>query len=283
MIENINLEYLRIFYHVAKCGNLTRASEILHISQPAITQTIKKLEDTIGITLFIRTKRGVILTKDGENIYEMVGNLEVSVKNINNYLQLADELNSGELVVASGGNIARKVIVSAFKKFHKEHPNIKLIQYENTQDEMLNELKNGRIDICISQHCECEDNIKFTHLFDEKHIFVCSKEYYDGVLESAYTYIIQAKGSYSRKIFDSVFEDGAKICVENVGYNLAKAFCLDGVGVALLPSYLVEDEIKCRKLIEVHKNFMLPTVQYGYFVNKNYKTKVLLEFIKYIV
>ena len=56
---NINLEYYKIFYEVAKEQNITKASENLHISQPAISKTIKLLEEKLGGTLFVRTKKGV--------------------------------------------------------------------------------------------------------------------------------------------------------------------------------------------------------------------------------
>ena len=63
---NINLEYYKIFYEVAKEQNITKASENLHISQPAISKTIKLLEEKLGGTLFVRTKKGVILTEEGK-------------------------------------------------------------------------------------------------------------------------------------------------------------------------------------------------------------------------
>ena len=65
----INLELYRIFYVVARVKNITKASEILNISQPAVTKHIKNLEEQLGNPLFIRTKRGVILNEYGENIF----------------------------------------------------------------------------------------------------------------------------------------------------------------------------------------------------------------------
>ena len=65
-----NLDRFRIFYQVAKIGNITKASEILFISQPAVSMTIKNLEEELETTLFIRSKKGVTLTKAGEKIYK---------------------------------------------------------------------------------------------------------------------------------------------------------------------------------------------------------------------
>ncbi len=73
-MENVNFELYKVFYYVAKHKNLTRAAEELFISQPAITQSIKKLEEQIGYTLFYRTKHGMNLTKEGEILLDYLKN-----------------------------------------------------------------------------------------------------------------------------------------------------------------------------------------------------------------
>ena len=69
---NVNFELYRVFYVVATCGNITKASQELRISQPAVTKQIKTLENQLGGELFIRTKRGVILTDNGKEIYNYI-------------------------------------------------------------------------------------------------------------------------------------------------------------------------------------------------------------------
>lgn len=66
-----NFEYYRIFYYVAKYGNLTRAASALNTSQPAVTRTIHKLEDDLGCRLFIRSKMGMELTAEGQQFLSM--------------------------------------------------------------------------------------------------------------------------------------------------------------------------------------------------------------------
>ena len=68
-----NFEYYRIFYYVAKYGNLTRAASALNTSQPAVTRTIHKLEDDLGCRLFIRSKMGMELTAEGKALHHCVG------------------------------------------------------------------------------------------------------------------------------------------------------------------------------------------------------------------
>ena len=66
---NIDFELYRVFYAVANTGNITKASNVLNISQPAISKSIKNLEEQLGGKLFVRTKKGVILTEEGKEFY----------------------------------------------------------------------------------------------------------------------------------------------------------------------------------------------------------------------
>ena len=91
---NVNLELYKIFYVVAETKNITKASEILNISQPAVTKHIKNLEDQLGNPLFIRTKKGVILTDEGREFYnyiskamEYIYNAENKFKDIENLIE----------------------------------------------------------------------------------------------------------------------------------------------------------------------------------------------------
>ena len=67
-----NLEYYKVFYHAARAGSLTVAAGELHISQPAVSQSVKQLETALGVKLFARATRGVRLTMEGERLYGYV-------------------------------------------------------------------------------------------------------------------------------------------------------------------------------------------------------------------
>lgn len=69
---NIDLEFYKVFCTIAETGSFSKAAEKLYISQPAITQTIKKLEEQLGGKLFYRNNNGVVLTEEGKNIYEYI-------------------------------------------------------------------------------------------------------------------------------------------------------------------------------------------------------------------
>ena len=82
----------KIFYEVAKEGNITRASEKLFISQPAVSQSIKKLEEELEVSLFIRNKSGVTLTSIGQEIFTKVDGAILSLKDIDKIIEEKNEL-----------------------------------------------------------------------------------------------------------------------------------------------------------------------------------------------
>ena len=69
---NINFELYKTFYSVAKNKNITKAAHELMISQPAVSKSIKTLEEQVGCSLFIRNKYGVSLTEEGETFYKNI-------------------------------------------------------------------------------------------------------------------------------------------------------------------------------------------------------------------
>lgn len=68
-MESFNLEYYRAFYTVAQTGNVTKAAELLCLSQPAVTRSIHRLEESLGCKLFTRVSRGVRLTVEGTGAF----------------------------------------------------------------------------------------------------------------------------------------------------------------------------------------------------------------------
>ena len=69
---DINLELYKIFYYVVKAGSISGASQELYISQPAVSQAIKKLESRLGGQLFTRAPKGIVLTPEGEVLYKYI-------------------------------------------------------------------------------------------------------------------------------------------------------------------------------------------------------------------
>ena len=121
---NVDLELYKIFYIVAKNKHMTKASEELHISQPAISQSIKKLEEQLGGTLFIRSNKGMELTEEGMMIYDYVkGALEL-IKNAENDFTAFKDLSKGEVKIGCSTTLTKLLLIEPIKEFNKDYPNI---------------------------------------------------------------------------------------------------------------------------------------------------------------
>ena len=165
---NIDLELYKVFYIVAKNKHMTKASEELHISQPAISQSIKKLEDQLGGTLFLRSNKGMELTEEGKMFYEYVkGALEL-INNAENEFTSFKDLTKGEIKIGCSTTLTKLILMDALKEFHKEYPNININITNNLTSNLINDLKLGKLDFVIFN----ESNIKETNLLSKNLNFI---------------------------------------------------------------------------------------------------------------
>ena len=279
MDNNINFEYYKIFYEVAKHGSITKASQKLYVSQPAITQTIKKLESKLGVTLFVRTKQGITLTSIGKQIFNHVNSAILEFGLINDLVKNNQLLLSGALNIGCSTNLAKKVLTKPISDFCKNYPNIIISQTDSMQETMLNQLELGEIDICFTQKNNEITNLNFVKLFDDVFVFV-----YNPQKLNSNNCLVQAKGSYNRKIFDTYIKNNNLFdkTIQIAGYNLAIELALQGVGYSFVPKYLVEDYISKKQLTIFDIKSKLTTIEYGYYFNKNNFTKTTQKFIEFL-
>ena len=105
----------RIFYVVANHGNITRASEELNISQPAISKAIKNLEEQLGGQLFVRTKRGVVLTEEGQEFYIYIKQAIEYINNAENKFTELMNLETGRIKIGISTTLNERIFTSLFR------------------------------------------------------------------------------------------------------------------------------------------------------------------------
>ena len=287
MLDNINLEYLKVFFLVAKEGNITRVSEKMYISQSAVTQTIQKLENKLGYNLFVRNSKSVKLTDVGAGLYKSLVPVFYNLELVDLYLKNIDSLNEGEIKIGCGTNLGKKVLIDPICNFSADYPNVKITQFDGTKNDMNEKLACGKIDIFISQNDEeMQKKYNFLPILTEKYIFACSQSYYKNHYQNGdFTYILQSKNTKSREVFESYMKNlglDYNCNIEVVGYNLMIEMCKKDKGIIMVPSYLIEDEINNKMLVEIKvKN--LPIVEYYAYTNPHVSNKLVNCFLKYIV
>lgn len=145
----VNLEYYKVFYHVAKLQSITLASQELFISQPAVSQAIKHLEEYLGGCLFYRTPKGVRLTTEGEVLFSYVSQgYEYFSQAESKYRELLD-LEAGEIRIGASDMTLQYYLLPYLEEFSRQYPKIKINVTNGPTPVTLEYLLRGKIDFGI--------------------------------------------------------------------------------------------------------------------------------------
>ena len=112
-----HLSQYRIFYEVARCGNISRAAKELYISQPAISKAISKLEENLNTKLFIRNSRGVQLTKEGTILFQHINSAFESIHRGERELKRIHDFHIGHLKIGVSNTLCKYVLLPYLKAF----------------------------------------------------------------------------------------------------------------------------------------------------------------------
>ncbi|MDE5629962.1 MAG: LysR family transcriptional regulator, partial [Bacilli bacterium] len=175
---NIDFELYRVFNEVANTGNITAASERLHISQPAVSKSIKSLEEQLGGSLFIRTKRGVMLTEEGKELHSYIKTAVEYIRNAEHKFSDMINLEVGTIKIGISRTLVKFYLLPYLEEFHKQYPNIKIEILTNMASELVPKLRDGLIDMIIANMpMKPQNDIIIEKLIDIQDIFVVSQNY----------------------------------------------------------------------------------------------------------
>lgn len=287
---NIDLELYRIFYTVAKNNHMTKASEELHISQPAISQSIKKLENQLGGTLFLRSNKGMELTEEGKMFYEYVkGALEL-INNAENEFTSFKNLTKGEIKIGCSTTLTKLILIDNLKQFHNDYPNININITNDLTSNLINDLKLGKLDFVIFN----ESNIKETNLHLEKikelkQGFIFNPQFYNDEITNfedlnKFPLILQKEGANSRKLLDYIaLQNSVRLIpkMEVVSQELVTEFTNIGLGIGFSIIDLAKKNNKNLKELKINKK--IPNINIYLATNKSVSlTFASKMFIKYL-
>ena len=122
----ISYEYYRIFYHVARCGNLTRAAQALQSNQPNLTRAVKNLEAELGCALFLRTNRGMVLTPEGDELFRHVRVACAELEAGEMAVTQSRDLTRGSVFLAASEGALRCLLLPVLKQFQTRYPGVHL-------------------------------------------------------------------------------------------------------------------------------------------------------------
>lgn len=264
-----NLEYYKVFYHVAKLGSVTMAAGELAISQPAVSQAIRQLEQHLGAKLFVRYSKGVRLTREGELLFSYVSRGYEQMEQGEHKLQQMLNLELGEVHIGASDMTLQFFLLPFLEKFHEKYPGIKVQVSNAPTPETLEFLKSGKIDFgVVSTPFPGQDGLNVRQVKEIQDTFVAGRrfiQYKNRMLDFSELEklpLICLEGNTSTRSYMDHFlaQNGVHIHPE---FELATSdmivqFALRNLGVGSVMREFAAGQLEDGRLFELRFNKILP-------------------------
>jgi len=282
----INLELYRIFKIVADKENLTKASEALHISQPAVTKHIKNLENQLNTQLFKRSKYGMILNENGKRLYLQIKDSIEVLEKAEGLFNTHKDINLGVHV-----NMPNKIYDNAIMKFYESYQNSIINIHQLTAENMFSMLEKQKIDIVFSKRYSDElynpEEIKFIKIGELHDVFVVNanskylnKKLSKNDLRNIKIYTLKKFSSaYQNLIKELEYDEKTIGNVDNVNYTAMLELLKVRDIVTVITKEYVEEKLANNELCVLDVGFLLPNAEFGLYYNVNNNFKELKDLV----
>ncbi|MCI5873803.1 MAG: LysR family transcriptional regulator [Roseburia sp.] len=291
---NQSLSSYRIFYTVANTGNISKAAKELYISQPAISKSIQKLEESVGCRLFSRSSRGVVLTDEGKLLYDHVRTAFETLTLGEEKLKRSIELGVGHLKIGVSSTLCKYLLLPYLKEFIRQNPHISISISCQSTNETLKLLEDNKIDIGLIGRPATLKNTQFDFLEEIEDIFVATKDYIrnlqargiakDDVLSNA-TLMLLDKNNMTRQYIDDYLQENqiqVRDSIDISNMDLLIDFARIGVGVACVIKNFVKEDLASGALVEIPLGIPIHKREVGFAYRTNVSpSKSLSEFIHF--
>lgn len=237
------LDSLRHLVLIAEHGTFRAAAAEAHLSQPALTASIRRLEDWAGARLLDRGRHGAVLTAPGAALLTHARAALAAVDDGRAAVAQVAGLHAGEVRVGAGTTVCTYLLPPALSEFRRLHPGIRLTLREVTTDEGLGALEAGEIDLCIVTPPLRTTRNSENWLRDQLVVVAAP-----GTDPKDAPFVTLRQGATTRALLDRHFPD-AEIAMELGGIGAILAYVRSGVGLALVSLAAVSDDLASGRLV----------------------------------
>ena len=290
-----NLSTYRIFFEVAKQGNISKAAESLYISQPAISKTIVRLEDNLNVKLFKRNSRGVSLTEEGEVLFRHVQEAIHHIEEAENALQKMKDYHIGHLDIGASTTLCRYILLPYLKKFMEEFPNIQINLKNQDSAKNIQVLEAQDIDIAlvaIPKHLSPNQKVILEQEVED--IFVASPKYIENLkalhgnnfsLFQNATVMLMDDKNVSRHYIDMYIRENQLDFKQVIALNtmdLLIDFAKIDMGISCVIRSFVEKDLENGSLVQIDIAPPIPRRKIGFMYHANNCSKSLESFLSFL-
>jgi DNA-binding transcriptional LysR family regulator len=262
----MELDHLRVFFEVAKAGRFTEAAQRLNISQSALSRSVALLEDSEGVKLFERSKRGVNLTPIGAEVFRQCEQMFQTVRRIEQVCRGSQETCEGPLRFVTNDHIVNYLLPRPLRAFLNEYTKVIPSIAIGTPDEILEKLQLTDCEFSLSFAKIAAPQIEFEALREEPMALVVASDVWKSVkgtppvgkLSKVLERVgyISSIGAHAQtrpsRVLKELFGNMPPISIEVDGQESQKRVCLSGGGIAYLARFMVEREIESGELHEIN-------------------------------
>ncbi len=282
-----NLELYKVFYYVAKNGNITQASNELMVSQPAVSKSIKVLESDLDTVLFNRLNNGVSLTQAGELLFNKIKKSMELIISAEEDLTSLNNMEQGTINIGAGNTIMQRYLMPFIKEFHELYPNINVIVHTLVTDELIKRAQIGLVDVVFTHlPNNIPDNFDVINIKELHDILVVNKDskYVNKLirkkdLEELPLVLLPYKASNRQNfnrfcsnnniIINPLMEIGNDLIIEDCAYN--------GLGVGLVVKEYVQNRLDNNELYELNTSFNIEPKSLVCLVDNNRKNNNIVK------
>lgn len=289
-----SLSGYRIFYEVANCKNISRAASQLYISQPAISKSIQKLEEQLGAKLFIRSSKGVLLTPEGQMLYETVQEAFSSLDSGIERLRQRVSMGMGSLRIGVSSTLCKHTLLPYLTEFTRREPNVSLSITTGSSRETLSLIEEDKVDVGLVGKPERMDDITFEPETCIQDCFVAAPDYLkrldqdrigkDQILSRATVMMLNEENMTRLYIDDFLRRRQIRIreTLDISDMDLLISFAKLGIGVAAVIRNFVEEDLAKHVLVELPLpgGRTIPSREIGFAYKKNHlQNPALVKFL----
>ncbi len=267
----MNLLHLEQFYEVAKVGSVSVGARKLRLSQPALSKSIKLLEENLGTKLFERSKKGVELTEAGKLAFERASRIFSESKALGEEIRSSTNELSGEWCVGASDNIALYLLPTVAARFHQQHPHVRLQLFSGTSNDIKNEILADRAQIGIFYTRPKNYEPFQTRQIGEAEFWIVvspklkidnRRPRFEDILQGRLPRIESRHKDYGSG-FPAHFHARSlglshQPAIETNLHEIKKRLILEGIGYGIITKHTVELEVKSGKLLRIPSPKPLP-------------------------
>lgn len=289
-----NLSQYKIFYEVAKAGNISKAAKELYISQPAISKAISKLEDSLGLSLFTRSSRGVQLTSEGEILFEHTREAFDALDRGEQELKRIQEFDIGHLRIGVSNTLCKYILLPYLKTFIDQYPHMKVTIESQATAQTLARLEQQKIDLGLVAEPSVRRDLAFNPVMDIQDTFVTTPNYLENLylregqdtslFETGNIMLLDTSNMTRHHVDEYMAENNIfpHQILEVTTMDLLIEFAKIGLGIACVIKELVQKELDSGMLVEIPLDIPIHrrTIGFAYHpANQAMALKTFLEFL----